>query len=426
MNTKSWVAIRSVTALTLSASVAVILAGCVVEEPVYYQTPAPRPQAVVYAQSPGGVVTVQVEPPALPSYEQPPCPEDGYIWTPGYWAWADAGYYWVPGTWVQPPRVGVYWTPGYWGYYAGSYRFNPGYWGSHVGFYGGINYGGGYIGIGYAGGRWDDRGRFAYNTAVTNVSNTVVHNTYNVTVVNNTTVNNVSYNGGPRGAAVAPTAAEIAVGRESHIAATPMQAQHVQQASQNRSLFANVNQGRPVIAATVKPAVFTGAGVVAAQPTAVGSPGSHSMGAPPVTVRAPYEARPVPEPPATPRPAGNEYRTPSAPGASTPVPGGPSNTVHSPTGPASVPPAPPRPMMNEYRAPSSVPAPASSAPVSAPPAPPRPMMNEYRAPAPAAPPANSYRPPAPPVSAPAPARAEPQAQPRPGRPERDHDGHSGH
>ena len=45
-------------------------------------------------------------PPPLPDYEQPPCPEDGYLWTPGYWHWTGSDYYWVPGTWVQPPRVG--------------------------------------------------------------------------------------------------------------------------------------------------------------------------------------------------------------------------------------------------------------------------------------------------------------------------------
>jgi hypothetical protein len=43
-------------------------------------------------------------PPAeLPFYEQPPIPEPGYMWTPGYWAGGPYGYFWVPGTWVQPP-----------------------------------------------------------------------------------------------------------------------------------------------------------------------------------------------------------------------------------------------------------------------------------------------------------------------------------
>ena len=36
-------------------------------------------------------VSVQIAPPALPVYVQPPLPAPGYIWTPGYWAYADAG-----------------------------------------------------------------------------------------------------------------------------------------------------------------------------------------------------------------------------------------------------------------------------------------------------------------------------------------------
>ena len=51
-------------------------------------------------------VAITIAPPALPVYEQPICPGDGYIWTPGYWAWGDDGYYWVPGTWVEAPEVG--------------------------------------------------------------------------------------------------------------------------------------------------------------------------------------------------------------------------------------------------------------------------------------------------------------------------------
>ena len=45
-------------------------------------------------------ISVAFGPPAIPVYEQPICPGDGYIWTPGYWAWdPDADdYYWVPGT----------------------------------------------------------------------------------------------------------------------------------------------------------------------------------------------------------------------------------------------------------------------------------------------------------------------------------------
>lgn len=34
-------------------------------------------------------VSVNAPPPELPVYDQPPIPDDGYLWTPGYWAWGD-------------------------------------------------------------------------------------------------------------------------------------------------------------------------------------------------------------------------------------------------------------------------------------------------------------------------------------------------
>src|SRR5208282_4692753 len=123
-------------------------------------------------------VRVGIAPPPLPDYAQPDCPGDGYIWTPGYWAWDGNEYYWVPGTWVEPPEVGYLWTPGYWGWGDGGYFFNEGYWGTSVGFYGGINYGFGYFGHGYEGGRWDN-GHFFYNTAVNRVDSNAIRNVYN-------------------------------------------------------------------------------------------------------------------------------------------------------------------------------------------------------------------------------------------------------
>ena len=45
-------------------------------------------------------VSITVAPPALPIYAQPACPTEGYLWTPGYWAYGPAGYFWVPGVWV--------------------------------------------------------------------------------------------------------------------------------------------------------------------------------------------------------------------------------------------------------------------------------------------------------------------------------------
>src|SRR5271163_930666 len=172
--------------------------------------------ALVPAASFAGVfISVGFAPPILPVYTQPLCPGDGYLWTPGYWAYGPGGYYWVPGVWVQPPTVGLLWTPGYWGWGGSAFIFHAGYWGPHVGFYGGINYGFGYGGVGFAGGRWEG-GHFAYNTAVMNVNRTVIHNTY----VENVHVTNVgvhtSFNGGTGGIQARATAQEAGYARENH------------------------------------------------------------------------------------------------------------------------------------------------------------------------------------------------------------------
>jgi WXXGXW repeat (2 copies) len=195
-------------------------------------------------------VSIRVAPPALPVYEQPPCPVEGYLWTPGYWAYGPAGYYWVPGVWVAPPRVGLLWTPGYWGWSGGIYAWHAGYWGPHVGFYGGVNYGFGYGGVGFVGGEWRG-GVFAYNAAVVNVNTTIVHNTYinRTVIVNNAVVNHTSFNGGPGGIAVHANASEMAAMHEAHVQATSAQMSHQHLASTNRANFASVNGGRPATAA---------------------------------------------------------------------------------------------------------------------------------------------------------------------------------
>jgi hypothetical protein len=209
-------------------------------------------------------VSVRIAPPELPVYEQPLCPEDGYLWTPGYWAYGDEDYYWVPGTWVMAPEVGYLWTPGYWGDDGDAYFFHEGYWGREVGFYGGISYGYGYFGHGYEGGRWDN-GHFFYNQSASNVNVTIIHNVYNTRVENNTNVTRVSFNGGRGGVNVRATSQEEAASRERHIAPVAVQTQHVQSARANPELRASSNQGKPPIAATAKPGAFTGGGVVAAR-----------------------------------------------------------------------------------------------------------------------------------------------------------------
>ncbi|MBV8729859.1 MAG: YXWGXW repeat-containing protein [Acidobacteriia bacterium] len=194
-------------------------------------------------------ISINIAPPPLPVYTQPPCPQEGWLWTPGYWSWGPAGYYWVPGVWVAPPRIGFLWTPGYWAFANGVYLWRAGYWGPHVGFYGGVNYGFGYVGVGFVGGVWAGS-VFRYNTAVVNVNTTVVHNVYiDRTVIRNTTiVNRASFNG-PGGIAARPTPQEQIALREQHFQPTPNQVSHERMAAQDRSQLASLNQGRPATAA---------------------------------------------------------------------------------------------------------------------------------------------------------------------------------
>ncbi len=243
---------------------AAALAGCIVEQP--YQ---PAPVDTSAAPVPATDATEEEAnepPPPLPVYEQPPCPVEGYIWTPGVWRWGAEGYFWVPGTWVAPPQVGFLWTPGYWGLVGVAYVFHPGHWGPHVGYYGGINYGHGYDGEGFHGGRWENN-HFRYNTAVTNVNVTTVHNVYRENVVNNVTVNNtrVSYVGGA-GTRPQPTAGEAAHASEPRYRATPVQLQHHVDARAEPTLNAARNEGHPQIAGTPHPSTFHGQGVTAAKP----------------------------------------------------------------------------------------------------------------------------------------------------------------
>jgi hypothetical protein len=272
----------------------------------------------------GIAVSIRIAPPDLPVYEQPICPEEGYIWTPGYWAYGDEDYFWVPGTWVMAPEVGYLWTPGYWGFDNDSYLFHEGYWGAQVGFYGGVSYGYGYFGNGYEGGRWED-GHFFYNQSVSHVNVTINHNVYNTRIENSTTVNRVSFNGGTGGVAVRATSQQDAAAKEKHIAPVAAQTEHVQAARTNPELRSSANQGKPPIAATTKPGAFKETGAVAAKEG--GAVHTAPATAEKDTVRPAAEAaRTTPESPSThavTAPAKTETVTPAAETAR------PASTVHA-------------------------------------------------------------------------------------------------
>jgi hypothetical protein len=244
---------------------AVVLPGpMILAAPMILATPTPAMAQVSIG------ISVQFAPPPLPVYAQPPMPEEGYIWTPGYWQWdVTTGYYWIPGTWILPPSVGVLWTPPYWGWTDGLYIFHGGYWGQHVGYYGGINYGYGYSGFGYEGGRWEG-GHFAYNRSTNNFGSRRVNNAYqqNVRGGNNA---HTSYSGGPGRSAYRPTIREREAEHENHLPMTPEQIQHFNAAAGHPGLAASHDHGRPAIAATARPGQFEGAGAVRPQ-TAPGRP----------------------------------------------------------------------------------------------------------------------------------------------------------
>ncbi len=274
-------------------------------------------------------VSVAIAPPPIPVYVQPVCPGPNYIWIPGYWAWDPGdGYYWVPGYWELAPYVGALWTPGWWGWADGVYVWHTGYWGRHVGFYGGIDYGFGYLGLGYAGGYWSS-GAFYYNTAVTNVNVTNVNNIYNQPVTQ-TTTSRVSFNGGPGGVSRQPTASERLAQRDPHRSPTSAQVQHEHLARADRGQWASVNHGTPTMMATPKVSAFAGrsGGQRPAVPgTATNAPThgqphalsarteTHAQAAPPVHREATIEHRAPPSALPVHREASVEHRAaqPSAP-----------------------------------------------------------------------------------------------------------------
>ena len=165
--------------------------------------------AVSRTSSAQAQISITLAPPDLPVHEQPAIPQDGFLWTPGYWEYGSHGYSWIEGQWLQPPEMGMLWTPGYWRWSDGVYLWSAGYWDREVGYYGGVDYGYGYGGRGYQGGYWNG-GAFYYNRTVTNVAHADIHHMYARPIESHYARTRVSYNGGRGGVVLKPTAAESA------------------------------------------------------------------------------------------------------------------------------------------------------------------------------------------------------------------------
>jgi hypothetical protein len=205
---------------------------------------------------------VNIAPPPLPTYDQPTIPAQGYLWVPGFWAWRKSvpDYFWVPGTWVRPPQPGMLWTPPYWSWVDGGYAFHAGYWAAEVGFYGGIDYGHGYAGDGYHGGRWEND-VFSYNRAVNNLGSLGIANVYDRPVIADDNAVGVSFNGGHSGTVARPTPHQEELASAAHIGATAEQQKHFELAAMDRALYSKLNNGKPGVAATPHAGVLDGEGV---------------------------------------------------------------------------------------------------------------------------------------------------------------------
>jgi hypothetical protein len=133
--------------------------------------------------------------------------------------------------------------------------FNEGYWGPTVGFYGGINYGFGYFGRGYEGGRWD-HGHFFYNSTLNNINHNSMHNFYDTRVNEPGGVNHISYNCGQGGIEARANSQEEAASHDRHVAPLAAQNEHTQTARNNpHNGFPRTTACRPtraVIAPTLR------------------------------------------------------------------------------------------------------------------------------------------------------------------------------
>ena len=112
-------------------------------------------------------ISIGIAPPPIPIYEQPYAPAAGNNWT----GLLGLRFRLLLGPWRLDPSAArrIPMDPGILGLRRAARSLNEGYWGPTVGFYGGINYGYGYGGQGYYGGRWVGN-TFRYNTAVTRVN----------------------------------------------------------------------------------------------------------------------------------------------------------------------------------------------------------------------------------------------------------------
>ena len=188
-------------------------------------------------------VSINVAPPELPVYEQPPIPGPGYLWTPGYWAWGDEWLLLGAGHLGRAAAAGLSLDAGLLGLGRRRLLWHAGYWGPHVGFYGGVNYGFGYGGHGYRGRLLARRRRSTTTAASTIIPGTCTSPT-STTNRDRRHGNRVSFNGGNGG--VRPRRRRRHSWRQStSIISRPCGASCTRSSwrARNRQLHATINHG---------------------------------------------------------------------------------------------------------------------------------------------------------------------------------------
>jgi hypothetical protein len=78
------------------------------------------------------VRVVQTAPPAPRVVERVPAPGEGYVYTNGYWDYADSGWTWVDGRWVRPPSTDVTWVGPEYVRVGDGWEYAPGHWSNEV------------------------------------------------------------------------------------------------------------------------------------------------------------------------------------------------------------------------------------------------------------------------------------------------------
>ncbi len=115
---------RLLTAGTLAAAAAALLAGCVIAPPRPYPVAYGYPQQT-YGDPYEGVVGVA--PPPQQREVVGVAPAYGYIWIGGFWNWVGGRHVWAGGRW-EAPRPGYRWAPHRWEPVANGWRQRPGHW----------------------------------------------------------------------------------------------------------------------------------------------------------------------------------------------------------------------------------------------------------------------------------------------------------